>query len=685
MSRTKNEWTANVVRWLLPFYLFTFLPLQLQAQIGTWRNYLAYYDVQQIQAAGDDLFVLASNGLYQYNKLDQSIVTYDKVNGLTDTYITHIRWCPQAKRLIAVYGNMNIDLIDTKGNVINISDIYSKAITGEKTINNIYIHDQYAYLSCGFGIVKIDVNRAEVTESYMLGFSITDIVVSGNNIYAKSKSNGTWTAVLSNNLIDKSNWTKTTSAPSFEQDNSDYEENIQLVKTLQPGGPKSNRHLFMKYKNNKLYTCNGLMGGNFDPNFKGNIQTWDGNDWYFYQDQLDSITGHSYLDLASLDVDPTDATHLFAGGRIGLYEFRNGKFVKEYNYDSSLLESNANINFLTKDYTMVQTMVFDNKGHLWLLNSSSKNYSLFEITVDGEWISHDKQELHISGKHSYDNMVNAMFDSRGILWFCNNRFIEPALLCYQPSTDTAIAYTNFVNQDGTKVENVYGVTCVAEDIEGNMWVGTDRGLLEIEKENIGKRPSEMVFTQVKVPRNDGSNYADYLLAGINITCIKVDNDGNKWIGTNGNGVYTISRDNMTEIHHFTTDNSGLLSDIIGAIDIDEKSGEVFIGTDDGLCSYISGITETVTVMTEDKVYAYPNPVTPSYTGPITITGLTYNADVKILNASGKLIREGKSNGQLFTWDGCDKNGNRVASGVYMVVTATNKGEKGVVCKIAIVN
>ena len=45
------------------------------AQIGTWRNYLAYYDIQQIQDAGDNLFVMASNDLYQYNKNDQSIVT----------------------------------------------------------------------------------------------------------------------------------------------------------------------------------------------------------------------------------------------------------------------------------------------------------------------------------------------------------------------------------------------------------------------------------------------------------------------------------------------------------------------------------------------------------------------------------------------------------------------------------
>ena len=96
-------------------------------------------------------------------------------------------------------------------------------------------------------------------------------------------------------------------------------------------------------------------------------------------------------------------------------------------------------------------------------------------------------------------------------------------------------------------------------------------------------------------------------------------------------------------------------------------------------------TETNNEMTKDNVWAYPNPVTPGYTGLITVTGLTLNADVKILSESGALIAEGRSNGGTFTWDGCDKKGNRVASGIYMVATATKRGEKGTVCKIAIVN
>ena len=90
-------------------------------------------------------------------------------------------------------------------------------------------------------------------------------------------------------------------------------------------------------------------------------------------------------------------------------------------------------------------------------------------------------------------------------------------------------------------------------------------------------------------------------------------------------------------------------------------------------------------MDDDSVYAYPNPVTPDYSGLITISGLTYDADVKITSSNGALIAEGRSNGGMFTWDGCDRQGRRVASGVYMVITATRDGNKGTVCKIAVIN
>ncbi len=652
------------------------------AQIGTWKNYLAYHDVQQIQAAGNYLFVQASNGLYQYNKQDQSIVTYDKVNGLSDTYITHIKWCQQAKRLITVYKNCNIDLVETSGDIINISDIYTKTITGDKSINSITISNEYAYLACGFGIVKMNVKQAEISESYMLNFAVKAVALDGNNIYAQASDGTIWTASLSSNLIDKSNWISSTSVPSFEEDTKDYKENIDVVKTLNPGGPKYNHFGYMKFLNGNLYTCNSHF---YTPSC---IQVLQDNKWDIYQDEnISSQTGVSYEGLLCFDLDSQDNTHLFAGGRNGLYEFKNSKFVKYYDYTNSPIEI-FNGKSSDKEYQLVTGLKFDASGNLWILNSQAPTSSLIKKSGT-EFTKYNKDELMKLDDVGYTNksngnLSNMIIDSKGFMWFVNNHGWYPALYRYNIDDDQLLTYNNFINQDGTPftIAGDGGVRCVTEDLEGNMWIGTSAGPLMLEKSQIEN--SDYYFTQVKVPRNDGTNYADYLLAGIDITSIAIDGAGRKWFGTSSNGAYLISADNISQIQHFTIDNSPLLSNNVQSIAINPTSGEVFFGTENGLCSYMSDAISASNEMTKDNVWAYPNPVSPDYTGLITVTGLSLNADVKILSSSGILINEGRSSGGIFTWDGCDKNGHKVGSGIYMVATATSDGNKGIVCKIAIV-
>ena len=633
-------WLRRMVIGVLPFYLFTFLPLN--AQIGTWRNYLAYSDIQQIRAAGNDyLFVLASNGLYQYNRQDQSIYTYDKTNGLSDTYITNICWCPQAKRLIAVYQNSNIDLIDLKGNVTNISDLYNKLLTGDKTVSSIRMDGIYAYLICGFGIVKINMQRAEIAETYK-----------------------------------PSHPEYPTSLP--DEDNSDYDKYIDIVRTLKPGGPHTNHFGFMLFTYNRLYTCNG------DYNYSSPIQILNNNEWTIYQyEGISEQTGVSFQGSFCLDVDPSNTEHVFAGSRNGLYEYLNGKFVKYYDNSNSPIEPFDGVN---KEYQLVTGTKFDQKGNLWVLNSSAPTTALMKY-ANGTFTKMNHSELMKLNRGQLQNRSNGelskiIIDSKGVMWFVNNNWVLPAIYQYNTDNDEIIDYENIVNQDGTRLNIQEGIRCVAEDLEHNIWVGSSVGPFMLESSEIEDGGS--TFTQVKVPRNDGTNYADYLLTGIDISSIAIDGGNRKWIGTFNNGVYLISADNMTQIHHFTTDNSKLLSNTIMSIAINPTSGEVFFGTDKGLCSYISDATATNSEMTTDNVWAYPNPVEPGYAGPITITGLSLDADVKILTANGAIVNEGHSNGGTYVWDGCDQKGRRVASGIYMVATATSKGEKGTVCKIAIV-
>ena len=657
------------------------------AQIGTWRAFMSYYEPQQIVKAGSNtLFVRASNSLYSYHLNDHSITTYDKVNTLSDTYISYIAWSQQAKRLIIVYQNGNIDLMDLQENVTNISSLYTKTLTESKTVNNVYIHQQYAYLCMPFGVIKVNMERAEISETYMLNQNIQAVAIDNTSIYARNDQGTVYSALLSTNLIDKSNWNATDTYPAFTTDTADWDAYIDIVKTLKPDGPYYNQFYESKIVNGKLYTTGGAFrSGQIALNNPGIIQEYDFDTWTIYPTNINEITGFNYMDINCVDIDPTDNSRVMAAGRCGLYEFKNGVLENFYYKENSPLRpvtSSSTGKYLTDDYTLVHGIKFDNDGNLWVLNSQANNVNLLEFTKSGQWISHYKNELCYKDNTSMSTMRCLLFDSQGLLWFINTHFNSPCIICYDKTTDKVLIYSSFTNQDGTNYENCYPYD-IQEDYQGNIWIATNQGPFYIKKEEKGQ--SNATLYQEKVPRNDGTNFADYLLSGIHTNGIAIDGGGRKWFATIGNGVFLVSADNMTQLQHFTAENSPLLSNNVQYISINHSSGEVFFLTDKGLCSYIADATVASDDMQKDNVYAYPNPVEPGYTGLITVVGLSFDADVKILTSSGRLVAQGRSNGGTFTWDGCDQQGKRVASGVYMVAAATSDGNKGIVCKLAIIN
>ena len=669
------------------YFLSLFLLVSVVASavgggIGTWKNYLSYSNIQWVEQGGNKLYVLASNSLYSYNRNDQSIRTYDKINGLSGMDIKFIGWNRTAKRLVIVYSDYNIDLLDDRGNVTNVPDYYLKTLAVDKTVNGIDMSGAYCYLSTGFGLVKLNVSKAEITDSYNLAFPVNYSYIEGNYIYAASQNNGLYRALLTANLLDRSNWTQVGNyvARSHTMD----ADLLAQAKRLSPGGPKRNTFIWTDFRNNRLYTT----GGYYDPiadNWEnpGIVQVLQGDDWDFFEDDFSARTGYAYLGTKAVAVDPRNSNHVFVGARTGLYEFLSGKMVAFYNKDNSILQSAMDDGReLGNDYVLVNGLAYDREGNLWVLNNQTKKENLIRMSKDGQMTSFSKAELMKDGV-GLSGLSQMRLDSRNLLWFCNDHWIQPGLFSYDPKNDKLNAYTRFINDDGSNVD-ITAVHCWAEDLDNNIWIGTTAGPLLLQRSQMNKQDSYR-FVQVKVPRNDGTNLADYLLAGLEITAMAVDGGGRKWFGTKGNGVYLISADNMMQLKHFITTNSNLLSNNIQSISINHATGEVFFATDKGLCSYMSDATKAVDSPDDNSTYAYPNPVKPGYTGPVTIVGLSLNADVKIVTTNGVLVAEGTSNGGTFVWDGKDKNGKRVASGVYMVQSADENGDNGTVCKVAVVN
>lgn len=447
------------------------------------------------------------------------------------------------------------------------------------------------------------------------------------------------------------------------------------------------------YKLNMIGDRLLIAGGSFDYNGierNGTIMKYEDGQWTAFDEEgaKEVVTARYYKDITDIVQDPSDPEHHFASAACsGLYEFRDYKLERHYTYNNSPLTSILPNSSAPGFYTRITSLNFDKNKNLWMCNTECDTIIRVKKN-DGTWKAFYFEE--IAGYPTFDHTV---FDSRGWVWV-NSRRSTPfghkaGVFVFDhngtlddTSDDRHKLVSNFNNQDGTAyAPDLFN--CMTIDLSGAMWFGNSLGLF------VSYTPADVFddnfhLAQVKVPRNDGTNLADYLLNGVNVKCITVDGGNRKWIGTSGSGVYLISSDGLETIHHFTTDNSPLISNNIYSIAIDGQTGEVFIGTDQGLVSFMSDATDPASEMNDDLLKVYPNPVRPDYQGRITITGLMYDSNVKIVNAAGRLVHEGTSVGGEFNWDGRLSSGKRAASGIYYVLATDSEGNEGASAKFLIV-
>jgi hypothetical protein len=172
-----------------------------------------------------------------------------------------------------------------------------------------------------------------------------------------------------------------------------------------------------------------------------------------------------------------------------------------------------------------------------------------------------------------------------------------------------------------------------------------------------------------------------LLREEQITALTVDPGNQKWVGTL-NGVWLFDGNVQNLVHHFTRNNSPLPSDIIKSIAIEERSGEVFISTLQGLVSFRGNSTRPE--HTHNNIRIFPNPVDPNFVGEVSISGLVNNAIVKITDTNGNIVFETRSLGGSATWAVSDFQGRRATAGVYLIYSSEPSGTDTYVGKIAII-
>ena len=199
------------------FLYYSFLPVfsvnAQQIPIGQWRDELPYTLCNSVTDADNRVYLLNTLCRFSIFKEDNSVVRITKINGLSDIGISTINYNKADKTLVIAYTNANIDLIKNNA-IINISDIKRKPILGNKTINYIYFIGKDAYLSCGFGIVVLDIDKEEIRDTYYIGKDGSQVNVLGlvkattDTLFAATEK-GIYKAYAKDpNLANFSNWRK---------------------------------------------------------------------------------------------------------------------------------------------------------------------------------------------------------------------------------------------------------------------------------------------------------------------------------------------------------------------------------------------------------------------------------------------------------------------------------------------
>ena len=466
------------------------------------------------------------------------------------------------------------------------------------------------------------------------------------------------------------------------------EENYGLVRLNKSGdvpyhttGPNSNIGYFLHHANGRVYNA---IGGRWASQFMryARVNIFDGTDWKRIAPwELHAPDGYAAIDPVSIAVDPNNADHLFiATYTAGVFEYNKGTVTRHGTGNSTLEVAEAGAD--PRYYTRTDGATMDEKGNLWVLNATEVGYPVHVMTPDHRWYALDEQN---DGKHVVLTTPAGIWTDRRSTqrkWFFDQRVNTGVYLLDDGGTptddsdDRCIKRSTFVDQNNNSLtpSNFF---CFAQDHEDRIWLGTESGIILI--------PAKTDFftsnscRRIIIPRNDGTGLGDYLLGDEQINCMAVDGGNRMWIGTANSGLYLIEDDTIT-VAHFTEDNSLLPSNGIQSITIVPTTGEVFVGTDKGIASYLSDASEAQKDMSH--AYAYPNPVRPNYGGNIAITGLMENTVVNIVDASGNLVCKTKSHGGTAIWDGKLWDGRRATPGVYTALCNADGGHT--VVKILVV-
>ena len=391
-------------------------------------------------------------------------------------------------------------------------------------------------------------------------------------------------------------------------------------------------------------------------------------EWYIHTD---------FRDLIALAVDPEDHEHLYAASwGYGLVEYRDGMLDAIYNETNSPLRSVLP----GGNYIRLGGVAFDGDNNLWMTNTGVAE-PISVLKRDGTWLSYSVDGI----LSDFNALGDILFTQEGHLWGIIPRGGGLFALNFngtpENTDDDEYRLVSVEDENGQVITNE--VYSFAEDMNGNLWLGTNQGILVIYS-------SGQLFPEGSVFAGRYW-YPGTMALNMPMHCSRHKRSPpSRWTGPTGSGSV------RQPAGRFLYRKMVVIRSIISIQETVRsfrtafwisvsmaKSGEVFFGTDKGIISFRG--TATAGASDYSNVKVFPNPVRETYDGPIAISGLLAETTVKITDMGGNLVRELRSDGGQAIWDGNDFNGQRVATGVYLVFMANRRPTAAHVTKILFIH
>ena len=299
-------------------------------------------------------------------------------------------------------------------------------------------------------------------------------------------------------------------------------------------------------------------------------------------------------------------------------------------------------------YVVVRDVVVDQAGHAWFANAFADQGVRLVFNDNGCWGQFGTSE----GIGSDNLAVLYALDHSVLIGFGNSGLAEyeyPTPLCVGSEPVSGGGRITFRNtNDGLPSDQVQSILVDRAD---SLWVGTTAGLVQWI-------PDLRRFFNVPLPAD----------AGLSINALAADAFNTLWVGTT-RGLVTRSSSGATEFFDQVT--SPLVGNDVRELAVDDQQGVLWVATGSGLSRVVTGAAPADNV---EDVLAFPNPFEITFGSNQEVRfNAPFGSQIYIYTVSGDLVIDiPASQG----WDGRNRNGEMVASGIYLFVVRGPNGDYG---------